>query len=161
MASFVLTQIDAAITLFTSLLQHGDRTPRYKRNLQWLLNLRSRALLKIQKASSLQTGGLQQDTHPARQYDTGDGEVHEDEDVELLGWRTRLVERAGQGRQKTIRTIHIASTPTGSQLIDSPNPPLNESQLEDQLRNSLFPMPITSLSMETPESTNDIVSEAS
>lgn len=148
MAGFVLSQIDAAINLFTSLLQHGARTPRYKRNLQWLLNLRSRALSKTSKASATQQQeGGNPPTQPAasseQQQGSGvDGDDHrdQDEDVELLGWRTRLIERAGQGRGKTVRTIPLAAeTPTGSQITEAA-------------------MPSASLPALTLDSTNDIVS---
>lgn len=140
MAGFVLTQIDAAISLFTSLLQHGARTPRYKRNLQWLLNLRTRALSKTSKVSATQEGAPQRDAESDRQSNSGDGEGHkeQDEDVELLGWRTRLIERADQGSKKTIRTIPLAETPTGSQITD-------------------MAMPSASLPAATLDSTNDIV----
>ncbi|KAM0226779.1 hypothetical protein ACHAPO_012076 [Fusarium lateritium] len=110
MTQFALTQIDAAISLFTSLLQHGAQTPRYKSNLQWLLNLRTRALAKISSVSTSQRGNPQGDVDEQRQSDSGDRE--DDEDVEMLGWRTRLIERAGQNRQKTIRTIRLSETPT-------------------------------------------------
>lgn len=149
MAGFVLSQIDAAISLFTSLLQHGARTPRYKRNLQWLLNLRTRALSKTSKASAATqpegdgASSSQRVAGPDRQDGggDGDGEAHRDqeEDVELLGWRTRLIERAGQGRGKTVRTIPTAAeTPTGSQITD-------------------MAMPSSSLPAVTLDSTNDIV----
>lgn len=147
MAGFVLSQIDAAISLFTSLLQHGARTPRYKRNLQWLLNLRSRALSKTSKASATQQqeGGnpLTQPAAASEQQqgsgEGGDDRRDQDEDVELLGWRTRLIERAGQGRGKTVRTIPlVAETPTGSQITDAA-------------------IPSASLPALTLDSTNDIV----
>ncbi|KAJ0104372.1 hypothetical protein J7T55_011156 [Diaporthe amygdali] len=132
--------IDAAISLFTSLLQHGARTPRYKRNLQWLLNLRTRALSKTSKVSATQEGAPQRDAESDRQSNSGEGEGHreQDEDVELLGWRTRLIERADQGRKKTIRTIPLAETPTGSQITD-------------------MAMPSASLPAVTLDSTNDIL----
>lgn len=147
MAGFVLSQIDAAISLFTSLLQHGARLPRYKRNLQWLLNLRTRALSKTSKASAAQQEGepqTQRDGGANRQGGSGDGDGDgdghrdQDEDVELLGWRTRLIERAGRGRGKTVRTIPLAETPTGSQITD-------------------VAMPSASLPAVTLDSTNDIV----
>ncbi|KAL1866188.1 hypothetical protein Daus18300_006852 [Diaporthe australafricana] len=139
MAGFVLAQINAAISLFTSLLQHGARTPRYKRNLQWLLNLRTQALSKTSKASNTQEGGdPQSGADQDQQSNHGDGHREQDEDLELLGWRTRLIERAGQGRKKTIRTIPLAETPTGSQITD-------------------IAMPSASLPAVTLDSTNDIV----
>lgn len=147
MAGFALSQIDAAISLFTSLLQHGARLPRYKRNLQWLLNLRTRALSKTSRASAQEQEGepsAQRDVGADRQQGGGgdvDGEGHrdQDEDVELLGWRTRLIERAGQGRGKTVRAIPLAAeTPTGSQITD-------------------MAMPSASLHTVAHDSTNDIV----
>lgn len=121
LAGFVLAQLDAAITAFTSLLQHGGHTPRYKSNLRWLVNLRARAQFKISEAS--QKDGSQRDVNPDR-TDGGDGDGHgeHDEDVELLGWRTRLIERAGQGSRKTSRTIHPTETPTESPATDTTNP---------------------------------------
>lgn len=146
MAGFALSQIDAAISLFTSLLQHGARLPRYKRNLQWLLNLRTRALSKTSRASAAQQEGepsAQRDVGADRQQSgSGDGDADghrdQDEDVELLGWRTRLIERAGQGRGKTVRTIPLAETPTGSQITE-------------------MAMPSASLHTVALDSTNDIV----
>ena len=146
MASFVITQIDASISLFTSLLQHGARTPRYKSNLQWLLNLRTRALSKISAAST--------DTN--RRSTSGDRE-NDEEDVELLGWRTRLIERADQGRQKTIRTIHLAETPTDTQVTDTTNSPLNRNHLPSQPGTSDMTMPRATLPEVALDSTNDIV----
>jgi hypothetical protein len=109
MTKFALTQIDAAINLFTSLLQHGAQTPRYKRNLQWLLNLRTRALSKISSVSASHRLNPQGEGDVERQTNR---DREDDEDVELLGWRTRLIERAGQNQQKTIRTIRLSETPT-------------------------------------------------
>lgn len=108
MADFVMTQIDAAIGLFTSLLQHGAHTPRYRRNLQLLLSLRTKMVSKMSTAKTTQ--GSHDDTSLSDEAgnpkaEQGDRE-HSEEDVELLGWRTRLVDRAGHSRQTTIHTIH-------------------------------------------------------
>ncbi|KAL4901553.1 hypothetical protein BDW74DRAFT_187209 [Aspergillus multicolor] len=89
MATFVLTQLDMAISLFTSLIQHGANTPRYCRNLQWLMKLRSRASTKISAVSNAHSSHSQRDN----QQETG-RDRQGSEDVELLGWRTRLIERA-------------------------------------------------------------------
>lgn len=120
LAGFVLAQLDAAITAFTSLLQHGGHTPRYKSNLRWLVNLRARAQSKITEAS--RRDGPQRDGDQERSSGSdGDGHGEHDEDVELLGWRTRLIERAGQGSRKTSRTIHPTETPTESPATDTTN----------------------------------------
>ncbi|RTE74499.1 hypothetical protein BHE90_011070 [Fusarium euwallaceae] len=126
MANFALTQIDAAISLFTSLLQHGAHPPRYKRNLQWLLNLRTRALSKV---SSLQRGNSRRDTDDAG----GNGDGEDDEDIEFLGWRTRLIERAGKGHQKTVRTIRLSETPSVSPNMNVTSAPLNGSNSQGQV----------------------------
>ncbi|KAF2014262.1 hypothetical protein BU24DRAFT_423267 [Aaosphaeria arxii CBS 175.79] len=106
MSAFVLSQIDAAVDLFTSLIQHGAGSPRYNRNLEWLTKLRARASSKM--ASSSQVAAVQSN-HDENQR-RGDGDVDDNEDVELLGWRTRLIERAGQ-ESPSVKTIHLPSTP--------------------------------------------------
>lgn len=93
LASFALSQIDAAIALFSSAVQmHASQ--RAVGNLQWLLRLRSRA---FQKMSAARSG-------PAIREATDTEQSESDEDVELLGWRTRLIERATAGAQ-TAKTI--------------------------------------------------------
>ena len=114
MAAFVLAQIDAAIGLFTSLSQHGASTPRYQRNLQWLQKLRARASAKMDAASS---DSQQRSAHTQRRESRDDGE-----DVNILGWRTRLIERVGQGQQ-TSKTVHVATTGTTTSI--KRNIPLN------------------------------------
>lgn len=159
MASFVLAQIDAAISLFTSLLQLGARTPRYSNNLQWLLNLRTRALAKMSGLSAAQRDG--QDPSSGLQNNNCDGDRSQDEDVELLGWRTRLIERVGQGRQKTIRTIHLVDTPTDSQTSAHiiTDVPLDDSNLQGQLGTIDLGMPTGLLPAVNLDSTDDIVSQ--
>lgn len=148
MATFVLAQIDAAIGLFTTLTrQHGADFPRYRRNLQWLMKLRARAAAKISKASPAQINTSLRDNDLDQRIGSDDSR-EDGEDVELLGWRTRLIERAGQGRQ-TVRTIHQAATPTGSQITNISNPLQHRSEM---------PWPRISLPLETADPTDDIVS---
>ncbi|KAL4970486.1 fungal specific transcription factor domain-containing protein [Aspergillus stella-maris] len=141
MATFVLAQLDLAIDLFTSLIQNGANTPRYCRNLQWLNKLRSKVSSKISLAS---TPAGQQPSTTINQREPGSSHDHvttserpgtgqrqqeaprehsedEDEDVELLGWRTRLIERAGPGQDRhKIRTISIAATtPNGTHVANA------------------------------------------
>lgn len=163
MTNFVLPQIDAAISLFTSLLAYGARTPRYKRNLKWLLNLRTRALSKVSEVADARKGVRQDNNRSARTRTTQDGygdrgqEDHENDeaDVELLGWRTRLIERAGQGgRQKVVKTIHLDGTPTDSQVTDTAHFSLNESYVRGHptaLEST------TAIPAVTFDSTNDLV----
>lgn len=144
MASFVLLQIDAAIDLFTSLIQHGANAPRYHRNLQWLRKLRARASFKI---STAQTNDMQRDPFPNHRRSTEDRE--ESEDLELLGWRTRLIQRADQDRP-TIRTIPMVATPTRSQMTNDPANRNIVENTEPMLSNTTLPMV-------TPNQTDDLV----
>ncbi|KAM0489706.1 hypothetical protein ACHAP8_012315 [Fusarium lateritium] len=155
MTQFALTQIDAAISLFTSLLQHGAQTPRYKSNLQWLLNLRTRALAKISSVSTSQRGNPQGDVDEQRQSDSGDRE--DDEDVEMLGWRTRLIERAGQNKQKTIRTIRLSETPTVSPNSNVAISSLNSFHPRVQMGTSDIPNVNLSMPAMNLDSTNDLL----
>ncbi|VUC36500.1 unnamed protein product [Clonostachys rosea] len=157
MSSFVLTQIDAAISLFTSLLQHGARTPRYKRNLQWLIKLRARALTEISTASAAPRNGAQEGT----EVDSGSSseEKRDDEDVELLGWRTRLIERAGQDRQKIIRTISLAAAPASSQFPDGGTLLPKENMPMGQISALDLGLSTASLPMASLESMNDVLHE--
>lgn len=94
LAAFAVSQIETAIALFSSAVQM-HASPRAVGNLQWLLRLRSRALSKMHAAPN--GGG---DAGRAMDPEQSDS----DEDVELLGWRTRLIERAAAGAQ-TAKTI--------------------------------------------------------
>ncbi|OQV06667.1 Fungal specific transcription factor domain-containing protein [Cladophialophora immunda] len=157
MANFVLAQIDAAIDLFTSLTQLGTNTPRYHRNLQWLVKLRARASSKISRASTAQKANAERGADPDVRRSSEDRE--DGEDVELLGWRTRLIERAGQDRL-TIRTIRFAATPTGSHITDiSGHPPDNRQPVgpQGQPRTAEMMMPSASLPFLTPDPTDDLL----
>lgn len=171
MGTFVLSQIDAAINLFTSLIRNGANTPRYNRNLQWLMKLRARASSKISKASTPQqhtnNNNPQQDNdhdHNSDRHRSRE-DREESEDVELLGWRTRLIERAGQNH-KTIRTIHFAPTPNGSHITSIPNPSLGSTRVEGShggvavggdIGSPELTMPSSSFPWVTPDSTDDFV----
>ena len=155
MTKFALTQIDAAISLFTSLLQHGAQTPRYKSNLQWLLNLRTKALAKIFSVSTSNRDYIQGDGEGQGQDKNQDRE--DDEDVELLGWRTRLIERAGQNQQKTIRTIRLSETPTVSPNMNVANSSLNNFHPQTQMGTSDMPNVSPSMPAMNMDSTNDLV----
>lgn len=101
LAPLAMSLINSAIALYTSIVQNNS-TGRLLKNLEWLLRLRHRASARM----AATTGG-----DDAVQIDDD-----EEEDVELLGWRTRLVSRLGKGAQTAI-TI----TPTQSTTTPSPN----------------------------------------
>ncbi|KAL4736407.1 hypothetical protein BDV11DRAFT_211264 [Aspergillus similis] len=157
MATFVLGQIDTAIELFTSLVQTAN-TPRYRRNLQWLTKLHARVSSKISTASTKANSQRPENAAPAsdRPTDATRGEREDSEDVELLGWRTRLIERADHQNRHTIRTI-----PLPRSLNDGPNPTPRDAGFENaqsggdaNLTNLDPTMPNVSLPWVTPDSTD-------
>ncbi|TXT11220.1 hypothetical protein VHUM_01971 [Vanrija humicola] len=88
LAGFAIGQVDHSIKLYSSVLR-DHATPSLVQNHQWLLRLRQRALAKLEHAPP--------------------GAADDDVDVELLGWRTRLIERARGGHRAT--NVPISSTP--------------------------------------------------
>lgn len=117
MAAFAVQQIEIAVSLYTSLCQYSPKDRRYRRNLEWLEKLRTRAAARLDAASLAQTknadGSMQQQKRHS---------VNENGDAadEFLGWRTRLIERTGQDRP-TISTILSPSTPAGSLATNNTN----------------------------------------
>ncbi|KAI9147388.1 hypothetical protein HJFPF1_12408 [Paramyrothecium foliicola] len=142
MGTIVIAKIDASIALFTSLIQHGAGTPRYQRNLQWLQKLRARAMAKIASASAaLRSDSL---VGSDQQADCDAGEDRED--LELVGWRTRLIQLATDQKRTTTRTVRL--TTTGRQNAEMQGSPSNESGIT---------MPTTLLPISTSDSTDDIL----
>lgn len=114
MATFALSQIDACITLYTSVVQSHAST-RLAKNLQWLLRLRHRAHTKMnQNPPDAATEAM------ASMHTGNEG----DEDIELLGWRTRLIHRATRGTQKATTISPMAS----SQANHTPSPGTSVTQ---------------------------------
>ncbi|OCF40873.1 hypothetical protein I317_05323 [Kwoniella heveanensis CBS 569] len=102
LANFAITQIDGAIRLMTLLIQSGASSQRPVKNLQWLHQLRARAVAKMGASQD------QESTLPTHVDETSDDDS---EDVELLGWRTRLIE-AGSKSKPTAKTIEsVPSAP--------------------------------------------------
>ena len=100
LVDFTLCQLDTTIALFTRVSQTG-MSRRIGQNLEWLTHLRVRIADKVLEAQSLPNDGLAQP-------------IEEDaEDGGLLGWRTRLIERASKGKQKAT-SIHITPKTTPS-----------------------------------------------
>ena len=90
MAAFALAQIDAAVGLFMSLINGGASTPRYRRNLHWLQTLRSRATARMQDDRRNEEPNFGFPIMPTERSEGHD-------DVDLLGWHTRLIQRATNG----------------------------------------------------------------
>ena len=91
LASFALAQMDTSIALY-SMAVHNRAVPRLLRNLQSLLRLRQKAW-----AASLKVQG----DGDAEDLAATLPEDPPDQVTELLGWRTRLIERAGTASKAT------------------------------------------------------------
>jgi hypothetical protein len=103
---FALAQIDTAISLYTTAVQ-ARVSPRMVKNLQWLFRLRQRAQERISRVQLLP--GSNREDPPSEDED----------DIELIGWRTRLIQRAAKGTQ-TATTIS-SNTPGLSNATPSPH----------------------------------------
>lgn len=118
LAPLVIAQLDTSVYLFTSLIQHGASTPRYQRNLQSLLQLRALASSKfLSGTTSVQSSnnngdGARQSSDSQAHVEAILDDTNVNEGMELVGWRTRLVERVGQGRRT--RTSNLATAPSSS-----------------------------------------------
>lgn len=105
--------------------------------------------------SASHRGNSQEGDAEDRQNDSRDRE--DDEDVELLGWRTRLIERAGQNQQKIIRTIRLSETPTVSPSMNVATSSLNSSRPQIQMGASDMQSFNPSMPEISINSTNDLV----
>ena len=94
LAPFMLSQMKAAVDLFTALIQQGANISRYQRNLKWLKELHSRALSCVSSSSEATRNDSQQDN---RMDDTEQSnETHNDNDSSFAtfsAWRTRLIKQ--------------------------------------------------------------------
>lgn len=113
LAGFAIGQIDHSIKLYSSVLR-DHATPSLVQNHQWLLRLRQRALSKLDAAAEAAAAAATGTTSNSRGAPTAEDE---DIDVELLGWRTRLIERARGGRGHRATTIQ---RPSGSAPTSAP-----------------------------------------
>ncbi|ORX41278.1 hypothetical protein BD324DRAFT_613935 [Kockovaella imperatae] len=144
LAQFALGQIDQAIDLFSAVLKHNP-SPSMVQNREWLVRLRQRAVAKISHES-----------HKPSTNDTSPASYEGEEDLELLGWRTRLIEQAGAGAHRATNIIpkprmdmplslglRPEALPSGSlggaQSANSPLPPAVAEVLQQHLDYSLDP----------------------
>lgn len=101
LAEFALGQIDVASACYAELLRTtSSRT--LMQNHEWLLRLRARCSSRMVQSADRE-GRASGTGVPSRD--------EEDGDVELLGWRTRLIERANRGGQRAT-TIPAAANPS-------------------------------------------------
>ncbi|WVQ83747.1 hypothetical protein IAT38_005891 [Cryptococcus sp. DSM 104549] len=112
LANFALSQIEQAITVYSVLIKQNN-SPSMVQNHDWLRRLQQRAAKKIAQASGAGIGERQME---------GDDQGQEEEDRELLGWKTRLIERAASG-------VHTAVniTSAGAVINRTPSPMAQQS----------------------------------
>ncbi len=125
LAPYALTLIDSTILLLSRVIVSWP-SPRMAKNLKWLHRLRGRA------AAQLSTVTPNPNPAPPA-VGTESGSASDDEDVELVGWCTRLVQRGATGSQ-TVRTILSKSAPSPN-VFSSPNTELS-SLLDAVIRNA-------------------------
>lgn len=109
-----MTQIDVAVKIYTSAVQSGSSS-RLIKNLQWLLRLRSRA-----------SEAMARPRDPT-DVSADEGGPQDPGEVELLGWRTRLIQRA------TSSTSHVATT-----IMDDTGMPAEAVSPQTAMENTLF-----------------------
>lgn len=124
LARFALTQVGKTIALFLQAVQTRP-TPKLMSNLRFLLRLNNRAWDAVNRYESgvpPDNGGQAADSDS-------------DSDIELLGWRTRLVERAAEGS----RFAMTIPSPTVPAVSDQPAKFVNQTisnALQELLRES-------------------------
>lgn len=100
-----LGAMDQVIGIYTQTVNNRT-SPRMIQNLRWLLRLRQRANGRIEQSKG-QGQTRQQDVQETPDSDT-------ETDAGLLGWRTRLIERVGQGNQKATSISTRSPVASGS-----------------------------------------------
>ncbi|ORY26987.1 fungal-specific transcription factor domain-domain-containing protein [Naematelia encephala] len=110
LAGFAISQLDATIELYLKVVQTYSSAKKVQ-NLRWLMQLRLRATQAMDRIS-----------RDVSQVETSPDEL-DVVDVELLGWRTRLVERAGG---HTLATT-ISPSSSGLRVTPSPNTAVNQT----------------------------------
>ncbi|WVQ76376.1 hypothetical protein IAR50_006041 [Cryptococcus sp. DSM 104548] len=95
LATFALCQIEQAIHVYSILIKQNN-SPSMVQNHEWLVRLHQRSAKKMAQTSSADGSG----GGPNDWKDDVAGQ--EEEDRELLGWKTRLIARGASGAHKGI-----------------------------------------------------------
>lgn len=96
LSEFARGQIDLAIACYSSLLR-GTTSKTLLQNHDWLVRLRDRCASEVSRL-------------PGTHAPDGTSSSRHAEDAELLGWRTRLIERAATGGHKATSIVSGEST---------------------------------------------------
>lgn len=132
LAGFALSLVDSVIKIYASAVKSRN-SERMVKNLNWLVSMRSRLDARIKQ---VQAQGQTPDNDEAMANGAGagaggDDQPGDDNDLELLGWKTRLIERAEAGLMRA-RTINPSPrdivSPTSVTASSAPVPA--EAQLD-------------------------------
>ncbi|OWZ30832.1 hypothetical protein C347_03977 [Cryptococcus neoformans AD2-60a] len=119
LATFALSQIEQAINVYSVLIKQNN-SPSMVQNHDWLLRLQQRGAKKIAQAAGMGGANLSLGVGPGGGGGGGDAGGQEEEDRELLGWKTRLIERAGSGVHTAVNIT--SSNPASSVPHRTPSP---------------------------------------
>lgn len=131
LAGFALTLVDSVIKIYAAAVKSRN-SERMVKNLNWLVSIRSRLDARIKQ---VQAQGQTPDNDDATAQGAnagaggtgGDDGPGDDNDLELLGWKTRLIERAEAGLMRA-RTINpsprdiVSLSPTSVTASAAPVP---------------------------------------
>jgi hypothetical protein len=92
LAPLAISQMDQVINVYTMLVQ-SRASHRMTDNLRWLLRLRKRSFETLSRG-------------PSQRVDAGDAvPLDAEDDRELLGWRTRLIQHCASGQLDSVAVL--------------------------------------------------------
>jgi hypothetical protein len=153
LAAFCIGQMDQLIAVYTTLVLNRS-SPRMSQNLRWLMRLRQRAMDRLARTAS---------DRPGRPPGTNTNEPpsvasaeSEAEDAELLGWRTRLIERTAKGVRKATTIVPSGSSastvsPAAALELTTPSPNTRLDQHITSALDQLLAGPSTHVPIQTME----------
>lgn len=147
LAPLAISQMDQVINVYTMLVQ-SRASHRMTDNLRWLLRLRKRSFETLSRG-------------PSQRVDAGDAApLDAEDDRELLGWRTRLIQRMGKGVQKATTIVPpVNSTPSPYSAMTQTMTEVLQQQLgSNPIQPLQTTLPVDTSSEQLYEATDELVS---
>jgi hypothetical protein len=147
LAPLAISQMDQVINVYTMLVQ-SRASHRMTDNLRWLLRLRKRSFETLSRG-------------PTQRVEAGDAApLAAEDDRELLGWRTRLIQRMGKGVQKATTIVPpVNSTPSPYSAMTQTMTEVLQQQLgSNPIQQLQTTMPVDTSSEQLYEATDELVS---
>ncbi|KAK6904287.1 hypothetical protein I203_107803 [Kwoniella mangroviensis CBS 8507] len=135
LSQFAITSIDQSINVYSLLIKQNNTTSMIQ-NHDWLCRLRKRVFNKVLVAAQSQSqsqsqqdeqeingrrSSLASDTSQSVPNGNGNGNGTAEEDMDIVGWRTRLIESASNGTQIGINISSSSRPPNQQHLNSDPN----------------------------------------